>query len=162
VVETFALVREKVKARLLMIGDGPDRSAAEMLAHRKGIHSHTHFLGKQDNVDQILSIADVLLLPSEMESFGLAALEAMACEVPPVASRVGGVPELISHGVNGFLAEVGDVRAMAEHAVRLLSDDGYYRQVAAAARQTALTKFCSTLIIPQYEALYRKVLETSS
>jgi N-acetyl-alpha-D-glucosaminyl L-malate synthase BshA len=162
VVETFALVREKINAKLLMVGDGPDRSAAEMLAHRKGIYSETHFLGKQDNVDQILSNADVLLLPSEMESFGLAALEAMACEVPPIASRVGGVPELISHGENGFLAEVGDVKAMAGHAIRLLSDDGYHQQVAAAARQTALTKFCTTLIIPQYEALYRSVLEKTA
>lgn len=161
VVEIFASVREKVAAKLLMVGDGPDRSAAELLAHRKGIDPHTHFLGKQDNVDEILSNSDVLLLPSALESFGLAALEAMACEVPPVASRVGGVPELITHGVSGFLAEVGDVAAMAEYTVRLLTDEPLYRQVAAAARNTALTRFCSTLIIPQYEELYRAVLERS-
>lgn len=162
VIETFALVREKVNAKLLMAGDGPDRSAAEMLAHRKGINQHVHFLGKQDNVEQILSNSDVLLLPSELESFGLAALEAMACEVPPVASRVGGVPELITHGLNGFLAEVGDVPAMAEHATRLLQDPVLHAQVATAARHTALTRFCTTLIIPQYEELYRTVLERTS
>lgn len=162
VVEIFALVREKVNARLLMVGDGPDRSAAEMLAHRKGIYPYTHFLGKQDNVEQILSNSDVLLLPSELESFGLAALEAMACEVPPVASRVGGVPELVAHGESGFLAEVGDVASMAEHAIRLLSDEALYQQIAAAARHTALTRFCTSLIIPQYEELYRSVLEQNS
>ena len=94
-----------------------------------------------------------------MESFGLAALEAMACEVPPIASRVGGLPELITHGVDGFLAEVGDVATMAEYAVRLLQTPALYGEVARAARQTAMTRFCSTLIIPQYEDIYRRVLE---
>jgi glycosyltransferase involved in cell wall biosynthesis len=89
----------------------------------------------------------------------LAALEAMASEVPPIASRVGGVPELITHGVDGFLAEVGDVAAMAEYAVQLLSSSDLYEEVAQAARRTARTRFCSTLIIPQYEDLYRRVLE---
>src|SRR3990170_6552592 len=116
VVEIFARVLEKVPAKLLMIGDGPDRAAAEHLAHKRGVQDHTFFLGKQENVEQILGIADVLLLPSEMESFGLAALEAMACEVPPIASRVGGGPELVTHGVDGYLAEAGDVETMAEDA----------------------------------------------
>jgi L-malate glycosyltransferase len=159
VIEIFSLVRAKVDAKLLMVGDGPDRSAAEMLAHRKGINQHVFFLGKQDNVEQILSTSDVLLLPSELESFGLAALEAMACEVPPIASRVGGLPELITDGLNGFLAHVGDIATMAGHAIRLLQDKTLYEQVASAARHTALTRFCTSLIIPQYEALYRTVLE---
>jgi N-acetyl-alpha-D-glucosaminyl L-malate synthase BshA len=159
VVEIFARVEKEVPSKLLLIGDGPDRAAAEHLAHKKGIHEKTLFLGKQDNVEQILGIADVLLMPSEMESFGLAALEAMACEVPPVASRVGGVPELITHGKDGFLADVGDVDTMADHTVRLLQNPVLHEQVAGAARQTALTRFCSTLIIPRYEALYRRVLE---
>jgi N-acetyl-alpha-D-glucosaminyl L-malate synthase BshA len=162
VVEIFARVEKAVPSRLLLVGDGPERAAAEHLAHKKGIHEKTLFLGKQDNVEQILGIADVLLMPSEMESFGLAALEAMACEVPPVASRVGGVPELITHGVDGFLADVGDVETMADHTVRLLQNADLHQQIAQAARQTALTRFCSTLIIPRYEALYRRVLERAT
>jgi N-acetyl-alpha-D-glucosaminyl L-malate synthase BshA len=159
VVEIFARVRGQVPSKLLLIGDGPDRSAAEMLAQRKGIREHTFFLGKQENVEETLGLADVLLLPSEMESFGLAALEAMACEVPPIASRVGGVPELITHGVDGFLAEVGDVGTMADYAIRLLQTPSLYEEMARAARNTARTRFCTTLIIPQYEELYRRVLE---
>ena len=159
VVEVFALVRQKVASKLLMIGDGPDRAAAEMLAFKKGIHEDVLFLGKQENVEETLGIADVLLMPSEMESFGLAALEAMACEVPPVATRVGGVPELVTHGVDGFLAEVGDVRAMAGYVVRLLENPSLHAEISQAARQTARSRFCSSLIIPQYEELYRRVLE---
>jgi len=161
-VEIFARVREKVPCRLLLAGDGPERAAAELLAHKRGVHEHTIFLGKQENVEDILGIADLLLMPSEMESFGLAALEAMACEVPPIASRVGGVPELVTHGVDGFLAETGDVATMAADAVRLLQNPNLYDQIAKAARNTALTRFCSTLIIPRYEELYRRVLERAA
>ncbi len=162
VVEIFARVQERVPARLLLVGDGPERTAAEMLAHKKGVQDRTVFLGKQDNVEEILGIADVLLLPSELESFGLAALEAMACEVPPVATRVGGLPELVTHGVDGFLAEVGDLDSMADYTTRLLQDAELHQRVAQAARKTALTRFCSTLIIPRYEQLYRRVLERAS
>ena len=161
-VEILARVREKVPAKLLLAGDGPERAAAELLAHKRGVHEHTVFLGKQDNVEEILGIADLLLMPSEMESFGLAALEGMACEVPPIASRVGGVPELVTHGVDGFLAEPGDVATMAGDAIRLLENPSLYEQVSKAARQTALTRFCSTLIIPRYEDLYRRVLERAA
>jgi L-malate glycosyltransferase len=159
VVEIFARVQERIPSRLLMIGDGPDRSAAETLALRKGIHDKTFFLGKQDNVEELLGIADVLLMPSEMESFGLAALEAMACEVPAIATQVGGLPELITHGVDGFLAPVGDVAQMAGYALRLLESDSLHAEMAHAARLTARNRFCTSLIIPQYEALYRRVLE---
>jgi L-malate glycosyltransferase len=161
-VEIFARVRERLPAKLLLVGDGPERAAAELLAHKRGVHEHTLFLGKQDNVEEILGVSDLLLMPSEMESFGLAALEAMACEVPPIASRVGGVPELVTHGVDGFLAEVGDVATMAEDSIRLLQNPGLHREFAQAARKTAMMRFCSTLIIPRYEELYRRVLERAS
>ncbi len=159
VVEIFAQVRQKIPAKLLLIGDGPDHTAAETLSYKRGIHQDTVFLGKQDNVEETLGIADVLLLPSELESFGLAALEGMASEVVPVATRIGGIPELVTHGVDGFLAEVGDVPTMAGYAVRLLQNPGLLQEVSQAARQTAMKRFCTSLIIPQYEELYRRVLE---
>ena len=118
VIEIFDRVQKKIPAKLLLIGDGPDRSRAEWLAVEKGIHERVIFLGKQDSVHEKLALADVMLLPSELESFGLAALEAMACEVVPIATRVGGVPEVIEHGVSGFLADVGDVDTMARLAIR--------------------------------------------
>ena len=122
VIEIFDRVQKKVPAKLILIGDGPDRSRAEWLAMEKGIHERVIFLGKQDLVHEKLALADVMLLPSELESFGLAALEAMACEVVPIATRVGGVPEVIEHGVSGYMADVGDVATMARYAIDLLSD----------------------------------------
>ncbi len=121
VVEVFARVAEAMPARLMLIGDGPDRSTAEYLARKLGVRDRIHFLGKQDNVNELLPVADLMLMPSEMESFGLAALEAMACRVPAIATRVGGVPELIDDGTNGMLFDVGDVDAMAEAAIDLLA-----------------------------------------
>ncbi len=115
VVEIFALVREKMRAKLVLIGDGPDRGAAEYIVRKKKLVRDVHFLGKQDRVYQYLSQADLFLLPSDMESFGLAALEAMACEVPVVASNVGGVPEVIEHGVDGYLHEPRDVERPRRH-----------------------------------------------
>jgi L-malate glycosyltransferase len=162
VVEIFDRVQKKIPARLLMMGDGPDRRAAERLACEKGIHSKIHFLGKQDQIHEKLATADAMLLPSEMESFGLAALEAMACEVVPVASRVGGVPEVIEDGVDGFLCAAGDVEAMAARALEVLTDDALLAKMRKAARATAKARFCTTKIIPQYEALYRGLLESRS
>ncbi len=159
VVEIFDRVQSKIPARLMMIGDGPDRRAAERLACERGIHDKIHFMGKQDLVYEKLAVADVMLLPSEMESFGLAALEAMACEVVPVASRVGGVPEVIEDRVDGFLAEAGDVETMAERALEVLGDDALLTKMRKAARATAKARFCTTKIIPKYEALYRSMLE---
>jgi N-acetyl-alpha-D-glucosaminyl L-malate synthase BshA len=161
-IEIFDRVRKKIPAKLLMIGDGPDRSRAEWLAVQKGIHDDVVFLGKQDQVHEKLALADILLLPSETESFGLAALEGMACEVVPIATRVGGVPEVIDHGVSGYLADVGDVETMARYATELLSDESRLRDMGKACRQVAQTRFCSTKIIPQYEDFYRRVLERSS
>jgi N-acetyl-alpha-D-glucosaminyl L-malate synthase BshA len=162
VVEVFAKVAEALPARLMLIGDGPDRSAAEHLALRLGVAERVHFLGKQDNVNELLPLADLMLMPSEMESFGLAALEAMACSVPTIATRVGGVPELISDHVNGLLFPVGDVHAMAAAAVALLQDAPRYTAMSLAARRTAQDHFCATRIIPRYEEYYERVLAAST
>jgi N-acetyl-alpha-D-glucosaminyl L-malate synthase BshA len=158
VVRIFSRVAREIPARLLMIGDGPDRSAAEWIAHRKGIQDKVHFLGKQSNVSEILPLADLLLMPSEQESFGLVALEAMACRVPTIATRVGGVPELIDDGVNGRLFPVGDVEAMAGAAIELLSDSDRYNAMAEAARRTAQSRYCASKILPLYERFYERVL----
>lgn len=162
VIEIFDRVRQQVPARLLLMGDGPERSPAEYLARSKGIAHLVSFLGKQDRVHEKLGLADVLLMPSQLESFGLAALEAMACEVVPVATRVGGVPEVIEHGRTGFLGEVGDVDAMAAHAVGILRDESRLRAMGAEARAEAKRRFCASMIIPQYEEFYRCVLERDS
>jgi N-acetyl-alpha-D-glucosaminyl L-malate synthase BshA len=159
VVEIFDRVQKKVPSRLMMIGDGPDRSIAEWMAARKGIQERVLFLGKQDRVHEKLGLADLMLMPSELESFGLAALEAMACEVPTVATRVGGVPEVIEHGHSGFLADVGDVETMASYAIEALSDDAKLKVLRQTVRFEAQSRFCSTKIIPLYEDFYRKVLE---
>jgi N-acetyl-alpha-D-glucosaminyl L-malate synthase BshA len=161
-IEIFDRVRKKIPSRLLLIGDGPDRSRAEWLAVQKGIHNDVLFLGKQDNVHEKLALTDIILMPSELESFGLAALEAMACEVVPIATRVGGVPEVIEHGKSGYLAEVGDVDTMARYAIELLSDENRLQEMAKASRAVAKSRFCSSKIIPQYEEFYRRVLERSS
>jgi len=161
-IEVFDQVRKQVPSKLLMIGDGPDRSRAEWLAVQKGIHNDVIFLGKQEQVQEKLSLADILLLPSELESFGLAALEGMACEVVPIATRVGGIPELIEHGKSGYLAEVGDVDTMARYVIELLNDEKALQQMAKASRAVAQSRFCASRIIPQYEEFYRRVLERAS
>jgi N-acetyl-alpha-D-glucosaminyl L-malate synthase BshA len=158
VVEVFSRVVREVPARLLMIGDGPDRSAAEFLAMRLGVADRVEFVGKQENVNELLALSDLMVMPSELESFGLAALEAMACRVPAIATRVGGIPELIDDGKNGLLYEVGDVAAMAKGAITLLSDPAKLETMAAAARKTAQDHFCASRIIPQYEAYYQRVV----
>src|SRR5215510_559131 len=129
VVEIFDRVRKKIPSKLLLVGDGPDRSKAEWLAVQKGIHDHVIFLGKQDRVQEKLAVSDVMLLPSELESFGLAALEAAACKVVPIATRVGRIPEVIEHGKSGYLADVGDVETMAQYAIDLLSDEDRLQQM---------------------------------
>jgi len=162
VVEIFALVREKMPAKLVMLGDGPDRGAAEWLAVKRGVAKDVLFLGKQDRIYDALPMADVFLLPSALESFGLAALEAMACEVPVIATNVGGVPEVVTHGVDGFLVPVGDVAAAARHAIELLSSPTRVREMGQKARVNARSRYCSNDIIPRYEAYYRRVLERSA
>jgi N-acetyl-alpha-D-glucosaminyl L-malate synthase BshA len=152
-------VRQAVPARLIMAGDGPERGAAEMLAAELDIADHVTFLGKQDHIERLLPTCDVLLLPSENESFGLAALEAMACGVPPVATRSGGTSELITSGEDGFLEAIGDVTAQAQRVVEILSDRGLQERMAVAARRTAETRFDARRIIPQYERYYAELCE---
>ena len=161
VIEIFDRVRKKIPSKLLLIGDGPDRSQAEWLAVQKGIHEHVLFLGKQDQIREKLAMSDVMLMPSELETFGLAALEGMACEVVPIATRTGGVPEVIEHGVSGFLADVGDVETMSRYAIDLLGDEAALRAMGKRARAGAQEKYCSSKIIPLYEDFYRKVLGQS-
>ena len=160
-VKVFAKVVREVPAQLVLVGDGPDRSAAEWLAHDLGIQNRVRFLGKQERVNELLPLADIMLMPSELESFGLAALEAMACKVPSIATRVGGVPELIDDGETGLLYSVGDVDGMAQGALSLLTDKGRMDSMREAGRKTAQKRFCASLVVPQYVKYYEKVLGES-
>ena len=161
-VEIFALVREKMPAKLVLIGDGPDHGAVEHLVRQKKLVSDVFFLGKQAHVQELLGLADLFLLPSDLESFGLAALEAMACEVPVIATNVGGVPEVVTHGVDGYLVAPRDVTAAAKFAIQILSRADRGREMGQQARVDARKKFCSNDVIPLYEAYYRKILESSA
>jgi N-acetyl-alpha-D-glucosaminyl L-malate synthase BshA len=162
VIEIFDRVHKKIPSRLLLMGDGPDRSQAEWLVNKKGLRNRVEFLGKVDRVYEKLSIADLMLMPSEMESFGLAALEGMACELPSVSTAVGGVSEVIDHGRSGFLAEVGDVETMAGYAIDILSDEKRLREMGKLARWEAQSRFCASRIIPEYERFYERVLERAA
>ena len=162
VIEIFERVHKQIPSKLLLIGDGPDRSVAEWLAVQKDIQRDVVFLGKQDQIHEKLSVGDLMLLPSELESFGLAALEAMACEVVPISTRAGGVPEVIDHGKTGFLADVGDVETMARYALELLSDEPRLRAMGKQARAGAMDRFCSTKIVKEYEDFYLRVLDRSA
>ena len=156
-VRILAEVVRRAPAHLLMVGDGPERGPAEYLARELGVERHVSFLGKQNHVERIIPLAHALLMPSELESFGLVALEAMACGVPPVATRVGGVPELITDGVDGYLEAVGDIAAQAECVTALVTDDELHDRVSHAARRTATERFCADKIIPIYERYYEEV-----
>jgi len=161
-VEILARVREKgVGARLVMVGDGSERSRAEHRARCLGVDAHCSFVGKQPRIADYLSISDLLLLPSEQESFGLAALEALACEVPVIASRVGGIPEVVDDGITGCLAEVGDVEKMSEDAARLLSDEPTRLEMGRRARASAVGRYSTDLVIPQYIDFYERVIAAS-
>jgi N-acetyl-alpha-D-glucosaminyl L-malate synthase BshA len=157
-IRILAEVRKHADVRLLMVGDGPERGPAEHLAWTLGVKDHVDFLGKQDHVERLIRLAHVILMPSEMESFGLAALEAMACGVPAVSTQVGGVPELITDGVDGFLENPGDIPRLAARVTELVTDAPLHARMAIAARRTASTRFCSDKIIPQYEAYYKEIL----
>jgi N-acetyl-alpha-D-glucosaminyl L-malate synthase BshA len=158
-ITAFQKVRRHVDAILYMAGDGPDRGPAEQLARELGVEDYVRFLGKQDHVERLIPRMHALHLPSETEAFGLAALEAMACGVPPVATNAGGVPDLITHGVTGFMEEVGNTDAQAERLIQLLTDDPLRERISCAAREEAERRFSTELIIPQYEGFYKKVLE---
>ena len=157
-IRILAEVVKHAPAHLLMVGDGPERGPAEHLARDLGVYDHVTFMGKQDHVERLLPAAHVLLMPSEMESFGLAALEGMACGVVPVATRVGGVPELITDGVDGYLEPVGDVTAQAARVTALLTDERLHHKMSAAARRAASDRFCTERIIPLYEQYYEEIL----
>jgi N-acetyl-alpha-D-glucosaminyl L-malate synthase BshA len=160
-IEIFALVREKMPAKLVMIGDGPDRVPAEELARTRGVEKDVLFLGKQNGIREKLGQADLFLLPSRLESFGLAALEAMACEVPVIATNAGGIPEVIEHGVDGFLVEPGDVPQAGRYAIELLSRADRGREMGRLARIHARKNYCANDVIPMYERYYEQVLEGS-
>jgi L-malate glycosyltransferase len=161
VVEIFALIREKMPAKLVLMGDGPDRGAAEYIVRKKRLSKDVFFLGKQDHVQEKLGLADLFLLPSDSESFGLAALEAMACQVPVVATDVGGLPEVVTHGIDGYLFEPRDVATAAKYALDILTLPDRGRMMGEMARANARRKYCSNDIIPLYERYYEKVLGTS-
>jgi N-acetyl-alpha-D-glucosaminyl L-malate synthase BshA len=156
-VRVLAEVRKQCPAHLLMAGDGPDRGAAEHLARELKVDRHVTFLGKQNHVERLIPLAHVLLMPSDLESFGLVALEAMACGVVPVATRVGGVPEVVTDGEDGFLTGVGDIREQAARVVSLLTDDELHYRMAKAGRWNAAERFCSEKINPEYERFYEQV-----
>jgi len=157
-IEIFALVREKMPAKLVMIGDGPDRIPAEELARTRGVEKDVLFLGKQNGIREKLGQADLFLLPSRLESFGLAALEAMACEVPVIATNAGGIPEVIEHGVDGYLVEPGDVQQAGRYAIELLSRADRGREMGILARIHARKNYCANDVIPMYERYYEQVL----
>ena len=159
VVDIFARVSQEVPSKLLFVGEGPDLPKIQYKINEMGLGDKVFFLGKQDHIAQIISLADLLLLPSEKESFGLAALEAMACGVPTVGSMAGGIPELVQQGVTGFLAPIGDVAAMADYAINFLQDEELASQVKVACQERARTEFNSILITKQYEQIYYRVLE---
>ena len=159
VVDIFRLIRARVPARLVLVGEGPELGSACQRARDLELGDAVEVLGEQEQIVPILSIADLALLPSANEGFGLSALEAMACETPVVASCVGGLPEFIEHGVSGFLHPPDDMKAMAESGVALLTDDSLYRRTVQAARHVVQRKFCTDAIVPCYEDFYREVIE---
>ena len=158
VIAIFDRIRKQVPARLLLVGDGPDLAMAQQMARDLGIGSLVDAVGAQEEVVPLLSIADLFLLPSAQESFGLAALEAMACEVPVIASRVGGLPEVIEHGVSGFLHPLDALDEMAASAIAVLTDPTLHQDVAQAACRRVRSEFCVERVVPMYEACYRALL----
>jgi len=161
VISIFALIRAEIPSRLLMVGDGPLMSLALRTADKMGVSSYTLFLGKQNDVAGLLSIADIFLLPSENESFGLSALEAMSCQVPVIGTNTGGLPEVVEHGRTGWLEKIGDVKSMAERGKQLLTDDALREEMGQNARQVALDRFHQEKVVDIYEKYYTKVIQIS-
>ena len=159
VIDIFDRIHQRVPSRLLLVGDGPDLDKAGRRSRELGLADAVEQLGEQEGVVPLLSVADLFLLPSERESFGLAALEAMACQVPVVASRVGGLPEIIDHGVTGFLHPPDDLDGMAASAVTLLRDPVRHRAVSEAALAAVQQRFCANAIVPLYVDFYRQVID---
>src|SRR6187551_1436952 len=157
VIQTFEIVHKKIPSKLLLMGDGPERPRMERLCRELGLYEHVRFLGKQDAIEEILAVADLFVIPSANESFGLAALEAMACEVPVISSNAGGLPEVNIHGVTGFLSDVGDVESMGANALLLLENEEMLKEFSNNALIQA-RKFDISIILPQYEAYYEEIL----
>ena len=160
IVRVFALVRKKIPSKLVLIGDGPERSGIEALCRELEVQCDVRFLGKMDGIEEALSLADLFLLTSEKESFGLAALEAMACEVPVISSNAGGIPEVNIHGVTGYVSEIGDVKDMAANAIKMLSDPILHDQMKANALARA-QEFDIVKILPLYEKYYERITSKS-
>ena len=161
VIKIFSKVSKVIPSKLLMVGDGPERSECEQLCRDLGVCENVRFLGKQEAIEEILSVADLFMIPSQSESFGLAALEAMACRVPVISSNAGGLPELNVDGVTGFLRDPGDIKALAERAIYILQDDERLNRFKDAALARA-KEFDLSLILPVYEDYYREVIAKSS
>lgn len=159
VIRIFKRVLDKIPSKLLLVGDGPERQQLEQLCRDLHICDNVRFLGKQESVEELLAVSDVFLLPSESESFGLAALEAMACEVPVISTNTGGIPEVNVHGVTGFLSHVGDVEDMAHHTINLLNNSTLLKTFKANALQQA-QRFDLNIILPKYEDFYAQVLSS--
>ncbi|WP_168119125.1 N-acetyl-alpha-D-glucosaminyl L-malate synthase BshA [Paenibacillus sp. HB172176] len=158
VIDIFDRVSKRIPAKLLLVGEGPELSKIQCQINKLGLADRVHFLGKQEDVAQVISLADVLLLPSEKESFGLVSLEAMACGVPTIGSNAGGIPELVTHGETGFLSPFGDVESMSENAIRLLTDPVLHATFKEACLKRARHEFCNDSITAQYENIYYRVL----
>ena len=158
VVEIFRRIRTQVRARLVMVGDGPDRPAVERQVAEAGLTDVVDFVGEQHDIVSWLSVADLFLLPSAQESFGLAALEAMSCEVPVIASRVGGLPEVVTDGVTGFICDPEDIEGMARRGIQVLSDPALRQKIGLAASVDVAQRFCTSIIVPQYEQYYDDIL----
>ncbi|WP_047152598.1 N-acetyl-alpha-D-glucosaminyl L-malate synthase BshA [Aneurinibacillus tyrosinisolvens] len=162
VVRIFHKIKQQVPAKLLMIGEGPELPVVRELAESLGVQQDVIFLGKQDNIACVLSMADLLLLPSEQESFGLVALEAMSCGVPVISSDAGGLPEVVKDGETGFTRPIGDVEGMAQKAVELLLHEGMYETFSRQSMERAYHTFCHEAITKQYEEIYRRVLSAET
>jgi L-malate glycosyltransferase len=160
-IEILAQVLEKDEnVNLIMVGDGPERAACQYRAKQLEISDHVNFVGKRENIADYLGIAHVFLLPSELESFGLAALEAQSCEVPVIATRIGGIPEVVTDGESGYLSEIGNIEKMGRDALKLLNDEDLRRKFGAKGRELAVSRYSTDKIIPQYIAFYEKILNS--
>jgi N-acetyl-alpha-D-glucosaminyl L-malate synthase BshA len=159
VIKIFDIVQKEIPSKLLLVGDGPDRSECERLTRQLDLQDKVKFLGKQEGLVEILSCSDLFLIPSQSESFGLSALEAMACGLPVISSSVGGLPELVRHNETGFIAEIGDVERMAKYAIDLLTNQKKYEMFSRKSRERAVNVFDISKIVPLYENYYKKILE---
>jgi len=159
-IRIFEKIHKEIPSKLILVGDGPDRSECERLSRQLDLCDNVKFLGKQDGLVEILSSSDLFLIPSQSESFGLAALEAMACGLPVISSSVGGLPELVRHNETGFIAEIGDIDRMAKYALELLTNEKKYNLFAENSRQRAVEKFDKSIVVPLYEAYYEQVLKS--